>query len=336
MWDFNSIIFYFYLIFVVLAIWAVSQAWRSQACTETIHPFNAFVHLLVFYLSYLLFPLIVFSVYAGWSGYFSLHQSIFIFLLSLFLTYARFIEPHLVHVRQHQYRLNPDQPFTKSVKVALIADLHVGLYSGHERQLRIIVEKLNQAQPDIVVVAGDWTYEPEHKLAEELQVLRQIQAPVYSVPGNHDEQYPGPPIQELLKHALDVNEVIDIEGQIVEFDEFRLIGIGDLWAGKTDMRFMPELPQDKPWLILSHNPDTVDMVPELPLRPLMLSGHTHGGQVELPWLTNYIMKKVSILGHKKGFYEHEHADVFVTVGTGMVGVPFRFRVPPTIDIIELI
>ena len=220
--------------------------------------------------------------------------------------------------------------------MALIADLHVGLYSGHERQLRIIVEKLNQAQPDIVVVAGDWTYEPEHKLAEELQVLRQIQAPVYSVPGNHDEQYPGPPIQELLKHALDVNEVIDIEGQIVEFDEFRLIGIGDLWAGKTDMRFMPELPQDKPWLILSHNPDTVDMVPELPLRPLMLSGHTHGGQVELPWLTNYIMKKVSILGHKKGFYEHEHADVFVTVGTGMVGVPFRFRVPPTIDIIELI
>ena len=336
MWDFISIIFYFYLIFVVLAIWAVSQAWRSQACTETIHPFKAFVHLLVFYLSYLLFPLIVFSVYAGWSGYFSLHQSIFIFLLSLFLTYARFIEPHLVHVRQHQYRLNPDQPFTKSVKVALIADLHVGLYSGHERQLRIIVEKLNQAQPDIVVVAGDWTYEPEHKLAEELQVLRQIQAPVYSVPGNHDEQYPGPPIQELLKHALDVNEVIDIEGQIVEFDEFRLIGIGDLWAGKTDMRFMPELPQDKPWLILSHNPDTVDMVPELPLRPLMLSGHTHGGQVELPWLTNYIMKKVSILGHKKGFYEHEHADVFVTVGTGMVGVPFRFRVPPTIDIIELI
>ncbi len=190
MWDFNSIIFYFYLIFVVLAIWAVSQAWRSQYCTETIHPFKAFVHLLVFYLSYLLFPLVIFTLYAGWSGYFSLHQSVFIFLLSVFLIYARFIEPHLVHVRQHQYRLNPNQPFAKSVKVALIADLHVGLYSGHERQLRIIVEKLNQAQPDIVVVAGDWTYEPEHKLVEELQVLRQIQAPVYSVPGNHDEQYP--------------------------------------------------------------------------------------------------------------------------------------------------
>ena len=198
-----------------------------------------------------------------------------------------------------------------------------------------IVKKVNLEQPDFVVVAGDWTYEPENKLAEELAILKEIQAPIYSVNGNHDEQYPGPPIQALLANALAVNNVMDIEGKIVEFDEFRLIGVGDLWAGKADMRYMPELPQDKPWLILSHNPDTVDMVPELPTRPLMLSGHTHGGQVELPWLTSYIMKKVSILGHKKGMYLHENANVFVSVGTGMVGVPFRFRVPPTIDIIEL-
>ncbi|MAK29141.1 metallophosphoesterase [Acinetobacter sp.] len=336
MWNFNSIIFYFYLSFVLLALWAIAQAWLSQSRTETIHPFKAFVHLLVFYLSYLLYPLAIFSIYAGWTEYYSIHQAVFIFLLSVLLIYARFIEPHMVHVRHHQYRLNPAQPFVKPVKVALIADLHIGLFSGHERQLSIIVEKLNQVQPDIVVVAGDWNYEPENTLVQELEMLRKIQAPVYSVPGNHDEQYPGPPIQRLLKDALEANQVMDIEGKIVEFDEFRLIGIGDLWAGKTDMRFMPELPQDKPWLILSHNPDTVDMVPDLPSRPLMLSGHTHGGQIELPWVTSYIMKKVSILGHKKGFYEHEHADVFVTVGTGMVGIPFRFRVPPTIDIIELI
>lgn len=319
-----------------MALWAIAQAWLSQSRTETIHPFKAFVHLVVFYLSYLLYPLAIFSLYAGWTGYYSIHQAVFIFLLSLLLIYARFIEPHMVHIRHHQYRLNPDQPFIKPVKVALIADLHIGLFSGHERQLRIIVEKLNQVKPDLVVVAGDWTYEPENTLVQELEMLRKIQAPVYSVPGNHDEQYPGPPIQALLKEALETNQVMDIEGKIVEFEEFRLIGIGDLWAGKTDMRFMPELPQDKPWLILSHNPDTVDMVPDLPSRPLMLSGHTHGGQIELPWVTSYIMKKVSILGHKKGFYEHEHADVFVTVGTGMVGIPFRFRVPPTIDIIELI
>ena len=337
MWTSSTMLSIFYISFALLAVWGIAQAWRSQSRTETIHPFKAFVHLLAFYLSYLLFPLFFFSIFAGWIGLFSLHQSIFIFLLSGVLIYARFIEPHTIHVQHLQYQFERDesQALPAPIKVALIADVHIGLFSGHERQLKMIVDKVNQAQPDIVVVAGDWTYEPESTLADEIAVLKKIQAPVYSVNGNHDEQYPGPPIQALLKNALAVNNVIDIEGQIVEFDQFRLIGIGDLWAGKADMRYMPDLPQDKPWLILSHNPDTVDMVPQLPNRPLMLSGHTHGGQVELPWLTNYIMKKVSILGHKRGLYQHENADVFVSVGTGMVGVPFRFRVPPTIDIIEI-
>ncbi len=335
MFTVNTILNGFYISFGLLAIWGIGQAWLSQSRTETIHPFKAFVHLLAFYLSYLLIPLFFFSIFAGWIGYFSLHQSIFVFLLSGLLIYARFIEPHSIKINHLKYKLSSDQPFARPVRVALIADLHIGLFSGHERQLRMIVDKINQQNPDFVVVAGDWTYEPENKLAEELAVLKNIQAPVYSVNGNHDEQYPGPPIQALLRHALEVNNVMDIEGKIVEFDDFRLIGVGDLWAGKADMRYMPELPQDKPWLILSHNPDTVDMVPKLPTQPLMLSGHTHGGQVELPWLTDYVMKKVSILGHKRGLYQHEHANVFVSVGTGMVGVPFRFRAPPMIDIIEL-
>ena len=329
------LLYIFYACFAVMGLWAIAQAWRSQANTATIHPFKAFLHLLAFYLSYLLYPLFVFSFVALAIGHYSWHESLFIALLSGVMIYARFIEPHMIQVKTLQYQIHPDKPLAEPVKIALIADLHIGLFSGRERQLKQIVRRLNQQQPDLVVVAGDWTYEPEHKLLEELSVLQQIKAPIYSVNGNHDEQYPGPPIQALLKNALAKNNVMDIEGQVVEFEGFRLLGIGDLWAGKADMRFMPELPQDKPWVILSHNPDTVDMVPELPLRPLMLSGHTHGGQVELPWLTNYVMKKVSILGHKKGLYRHEHADVFVTVGTGMVGVPFRFRVRPTIDMIEL-
>lgn len=335
MWMNDSIEFYFYVSFAVIGVWGIAQAWISQSRTETIHPFKSFVHLLAFYLSYLLFPLFFFSLYAGWVKIFSLHESIFAFLMSSLLIYARFIEPHMIRINHVQYTLGQDKPLPRPVRVALIADLHIGLFSGHERQLKQIVHKINQQQPDFVVVAGDWTYEPENKLAEELAVLKQIEAPVYSVNGNHDEQYPGPPIQQLLKDALELNNVMDIEGKIVEFDGFRLIGVGDLWAGKADMRYMPDLPQDKPWLILSHNPDTVDMVPDLPNRPLMLSGHTHGGQVELPWLTSYVMKKVSILGHKRGLYQHDNADVFVSVGTGMVGVPFRFRVPPTIDMIEL-
>ena len=201
MWDSQSIILYFYIGLAILAVWAVSQAWRSQANTETIHPFKAFVHLLAFYLSYLLIPLFFFSIYAGWIGYYSLHEAIFIGLVSGVLVYARFIEPHLILVKTTRYQMLPDQPLQRPVRIALIADLHIGLFSGHERQLKQIVAKINQEEPEMVLVAGDWTYEPENKLADELAILKEIKAPIYSVTGNHDEQYPGTPIQELLKHA---------------------------------------------------------------------------------------------------------------------------------------
>lgn len=336
MWQEHSILSYFYIGLGLLTLWAVSQAWMSQKKTETIHPFKAFIHLLAFYLSYLLIPICLFSIYAGSVGYYSVNEAIFVCCITALLIYARFIEPMLIRVKYTSYQLYPESRLKQPVKIALIADLHIGLFSGHERQLKLLIKKINQQQPDLVVVAGDWTYEPEQTLVDELAILKQIQAPVYSVNGNHDEQYHSPPIQPLLAQALKQNNVLDIEGQMVDFDEFRLLGVGDLWAGKTDMRHMPDLPQDKAWVILSHNPDTVDMVPKLQYKPLMLSGHTHGGQVELPWITDYVMKKVSILGHKKGLYYHENANVFVTVGTGMVGVPLRFRVPPTIDIIELV
>src|SRR5690606_36858856 len=209
--------------------WAVYQAWPSQSRTETIHPFKAFCHLLALYLSYLLVPLVFFSIYAGWSGYYSLHEAVFVFLISAVLSYARFIEPNLIQVKTTQYQINADKRLKQPVRIALIADLHIGLFSGHERQLRQIVHKLNHVQPGLVVVAGDWTDEPENKLADALAVLEEIHAPDYSVNGNHDEQYPGPPIQELLRYALQVNQVMDIEGQIGEFDEFRHLDVGDLF-----------------------------------------------------------------------------------------------------------
>lgn len=324
-----------YWLITLIFIWAMIQAWCSAVRTETTQHIKAFSLLAIFYASYLLFPWILLTLWHWYQNELSMIQAISSLVIASILIYARFVEPHYIVVKHTELTIDPNQPLQQPLKIALIADLHIGLYSGHERQLAKIVEKINLEQPDFVLVSGDWTYEPENKLAQELNVLKHITCPIYSVNGNHDEQYPGPPIQQLLANALLENQVIDIENRIIELDEVRLFGVGDLWAGKADMRHLPELPQDKPWILLSHNPDTVAMVPQLPSKPLMLSGHTHGGQIELPWVTSYVMKKVSMLGHKKGYYVHETANVFVTVGTGMVGAPFRFRVPPTVDILYL-
>lgn len=319
----------------MLFTWASWQAWRSANLTATTQPLKAFILLCLYYWSLLLFPWVALILVQWWQSAISDIQAISMLVIAGILIYARFIEPYTIVVKHTDLSIDATKPLKKPIKIALIADLHIGLYSGREKQLALIVEKINQQDVDFVVVSGDWTYEPEIRLVQELDILKKINVPVYSVNGNHDEQYPGPPIQALLAEALEKNDVIDIENKVIEFDEIRLIGIGDLWAGKADLRELPNLPQDKLMVLLSHNPDTVEMVPALSTKPLMLSGHTHGGQIELPFLTDFVLKKVSMLGHKRGYYQHETANVFVTVGTGMVGAPFRFRVPPTIDVLQL-
>lgn len=325
----------FNIIFITVAIWAIIQSWCRQSKTLTIQPVKSFIHLLVWYQCYLLFP-IFFMLLLGmvnskiswlWGG---VGLSI-----TFVLFYARFIEPNCLKVEHRRYDLTQALTEKKPLKIALIADLHIGLFSGSRRQIQKIVQRIEAEKPDIVVVAGDWTYEPRPNLAEHLEPFKQLSMPIYSVNGNHDETYPGPPIQNQLKEALLAQGIIEIEQKVIEFDAFRLVGVGDLWAGKADMQFICSLAQDKPWIIVSHNPDTVAMVPNLPNHALMLSGHTHGGQVEIPWFTTKMMQGKSTLGHKRGLYQHQHADVFVTVGTGMVGVPFRFRVKPTIDLITV-
>ncbi|SDC27816.1 metallophosphoesterase [Acinetobacter boissieri] len=323
-----------YIIFAVLTVWAVAMSWYSQARTLTVQPVKSFIHLLVWYLCYLLFPIFFMLLYAWIDGVLSWWGACIGLTITLWLGYARFIEPHTLVVKYTDYDLT-EKKNTSPLKIALIADLHIGLFSGSKRQVQTIVQRIQQEKPDIVVVAGDWTYEPTHHLADHLAAFQQLDIPVYSVNGNHDETYPGPPISELLKSGLSSHRIIDIENKMIELNQVRLVGVGDLWAGKADMQFIAQLPQDKPYIIVSHNPDTVDMVPKLAYKPLMLSGHTHGGQVEIPWFTNKMMQNKSRLGHKRGLYEHEYANVYVTVGTGMVGVPFRFRVPPMIDIIDI-
>lgn len=325
---------YFGLFFLLGVGWAMIQSWRGQAQTETIQPWKTFIHLMVFNLSYLLFLLYFFVIYNFIQGTFNLiSTTLLLFLLSI-LIHARFIEPQMLKVAIHKKKfLSSGQ---KGFKVALISDLHIGIFTGSQKQLRKIIQKLNELNPDIVIMAGDWTYEPKANLSEQLKVFKQLKMPIYSVLGNHDEGFPGPPILQQLRQALNDNNIIDIEKQIIDLESFYLAGVGDLWAGKADLQALQCYPQLKPLLIVSHNPDTAEMVPPLKNKALMLSGHTHGGQVKLPWFTQYYLKKVSHCGHNRGWYRHKNTELFVTVGTGMVGIPFRFRTPPTIDLIELI
>jgi predicted MPP superfamily phosphohydrolase len=325
----------FYGVFVLISLYALVRAILIGRHSISITPFKTFLLLFVYYGLYLTLPFFSWTLWQWSVGLQTVWEALPLTLITLFLIYARFVEPLYVVVRHSTIPLQHAPALQQPLKVALLADIHVGLFSGRVRQLKKIVRLVNAEQPDIIVFSGDWTYEPNDHLKQDLSVLAGLNAPAYSVPGNHDEQIPGPLVQDILRSALEHANILPIEDRVIELDEIRLMGVGDLWAGKANLDLLPQLPQDKHWLLLAHNPDTVAQVPPLPNRPLMLSGHTHGGQIELPWITSYVMRKVSLLGYKKGLYQAENAQVFVTIGTGLVGVPLRFRAPPTIDILHL-
>ena len=91
----------------------------------------------------------------------------------------------------------------------------------------------------------------------------------------------------------------------------------------------------KPLLLLTHNPDLMEDLPPLPVPVLMMAGHTHGGQVNLPVLTERILAGMSRHGYKRGLYQRRNGQVFVTSGVGMIGLPLRFAMPPVIDVMEM-
>ena len=219
--------------------------------------------------------------------------------------------------------------------ISLKPDLVIstGDFLAHKNAVPVALDALDELLdiPGLFVFGSNDYYEPVPK------------NPLKYLLPNHGKRVHGPelPWQELdaglqargWKNLNTSRTTITINDTVIEargtddahlnFDDYSLVA-GE--AGKCDLAIgITHAPYLR--ILDAMNKDNLDVI---------FAGHTHGGQIELPWITTYIMKKVSILGHKKGFYTHEHADVFVTVGTGMVGVPFRFRVPPTIDIIELI
>lgn len=246
------------------------------------------------------------------------------------LAWARFVEPQWIQIR------HTDLAGTGAeARIALVSDIHLGVYKD-ERFLQRVVDHLNTLPVDAVLIAGDLTYEPQGQSLQTLFApLAQLRPPVYAVLGNHDQQRPGPDIDVELRHVLSGLGVSIIEGQVNEaLPGLQLAGLGDRWAGKDDSGFLTA--SSIPPVVLAHNPDSaMDLRPEQ--ASLVLAGHTHGGQIRIPWLYR------KVIPSRHGFDRDEQTAhtpsgpvrVFTTSGLGEVGLPLRLFNPPVIDILHL-
>jgi predicted MPP superfamily phosphohydrolase len=222
----------------------------------------------------------------------------------------------------------------------LISDVHWDLYF-RDAQLERLIDRLNSLQVDAVVVAGDWTYEPHPDLKAGLAPFARIRHPVFGVLGNHDVEAPGPPLSDALRKALGTHGVQLIEGQMVSWKGWSLVGLDDHWGGAPGPQvesLWPASDSATDWshrIVVAHQPDTLATLPP-DAAFLALAGHTHGGQIWIPGLTEWVVRTTNtVQPWLNGLYQAPSGHVFVTPGIGTIGLPARLGVVPTIDVIVL-
>ncbi|HEX7325813.1 MAG TPA: metallophosphoesterase [Rhodanobacteraceae bacterium] len=293
---------------------------------------KAFLQLIVLHGSWLLWPLLVQSALKAWRRLREHRRArgtgaLVLAIVCALVCYARFVEPGELVVR----RTVIAAPI--NLDIALVSDVHIGIYTRTPK-LAQVVARLNALHPGLVLFAGDLTYDPPKDLAAALAPLRKLREPMYAVPGNHDVQLPGPPLLRKIRAALAGSPVHFIEHRVVDFPNFRLAGLYDWWTGRTDTAFLKSLPANKPLLVLMHQPHSLQALRDVHFA-LAMAGHTHGGQVYVPWLTDYLFRITRDEIYINGLYRTPFGKLFVTPGVGVTGVPLRFDCPPTIDVLEL-
>ncbi|QFP77545.1 metallophosphoesterase [Deinococcus sp. AJ005] len=241
---------------------------------------------------------------------------------------------------------------TRPLRVAFLTDLHFGLfiYGG---SVRAWVDAANAARADLIVLGGDqMDYRADEAPAALLSELKRLKAPlgVYGVWGNHDYGSFGkyysphygprrndwPQRREALRAAYAEAGVTILrnEGRSVR-DDLYLAGVDDLWEGEVDLgATLAGKPSAGGTLLLSHNPD---LLPDLPPGlGLVLSGHTHGGQIRLPLIGAPIVPSRYGQRYAMGWVTGSHGTpAYVSRGLGLSGVPLRNLCEPEIAVFTL-
>lgn len=227
---------------------------------------------------------------------------------------------------------------TCGVRVALLSDLHLGIYF-RTWQLERLVRRLNDLNVDAVLVAGDWVQTPPYDLKTAFGPWTKLRHSSFGVLGNQAERKDGAKLKEPLRETLRAAGVEWLDGNRAALGRCELVGLGDLLtgSGNKDLRLLQGQRSNVPAerrVVLVHHPDTVDLL-AANWAALVLAGHTLGGQVDLPWIADDIIASRSKGHYVRGLYEHPNARLFVTSGIGMSYWPIRLGVPPTIDVLSL-
>lgn len=227
-------------------------------------------------------------------------------------------------------------PSFDGYRIAQLSDLHIGGMtprSWGERWARAA----NRLAPDLTVVTGDMVTNGIEFHKDIAEVIGSLQAKdgVFASMGNHDYFGEGEPLATLLANRG--VRVLRNEGAVLTRDDGRmyLAAIDDTWTRRDDMDLaLAGRPAGLATVLLAHDPDRFRDAAKRDV-DLVLSGHTHGGQVALPFFARHVtLSKLSHHYHL-GVYTRGKSTLYVNPGLGTTGPPIRLGVAPKIALITL-
>jgi len=268
---------------------------------------------------------------------------------------ATLVDPWWLEIRPYDIEIADLPPRLDGLRIAHISDTHLGPRIP-AAFLRDAIARAVALKPDLALLTGDYINSGSRFIQPAAAVFAPLVSacPAVAVLGNHDWYGDAPAMRSALRSC----GITVIDNDRVFFDAATravaphhharhalcLAGVGDLVEDTIDLRrALRDVPPDMPRLLLAHNPDTAEH-PDItghrapsaaPRIDLMLSGHTHGGQVRLPLIGAPIVPSDYGQKYAGGLVRGPACPVLVSRGIGMSLLPVRLGVPPEIPLITL-
>lgn len=220
-------------------------------------------------------------------------------------------------------------------RILLMSDMHAGPFVS-PGTLKRAMARLQALDPDVILLCGDLTTSSLREFLSHVQAFRQLRASlgVYGVLGNHDH-YTGDPagLRDLIEAETGIHMLHNTSVELhKDGDTLSLAGVDDLNRGEPDLDAALSGTRG-PVVLMSHNPDLFFAAARRGVA-LMLSGHTHGGQIRLRGLP--VLVRQSRYRLDEGHFRYGGAELVVSRGLGVVGLPWRSACPPEAVLLTLL
>ena len=234
---------------------------------------------------------------------------------------AGFVDTFLVEpkwITINKISLNPES----TCRIVHFSDIH---YKGDRSYLEKVVKKINDLSPDFVCFTGD-IVEDSFYLKESLELLRQIRSPVYGVPGNHD-YWSGASFPEIAASLKATGGAWLVDQQLTTAD-----GAVTIFGSSGENAVVTEKTRSPRRILLTHYPNLVSKL-KTKTFDLILAGHSHGGQIRIPFW-GPLKLPYGVGKYDKGLFRTASGPLYVNVGIGTWYLPIRFYCRPEITVIE--